>query len=76
MRITLWVLAALAALAAAYCVNQAVHYTWAATGALASDPDAQGKWAGRFFGFAFLLLSASVGLVLLALRAGKDRRPR
>lgn len=69
MRIALWIAAALALLFGGYCLDLAVQHSWAATAPLAPDPDLQGKWAGRFFGFAFLLLSSAVGLTVLAIRA-------
>lgn len=73
MRIILWIAATLALLAAAYLFNQALFHTWAASDPSTIDPNLHGKSAGRFFGFCFLLLSAGVGLIVMAVRAGKTR---
>jgi hypothetical protein len=73
MRITLWLAAALALLATAYFLDLAIHHAVLATAPSTLDAEADGKWAGRFFGFSFLLMSAAVGLIILAVRAGKRR---
>ncbi|HEX6975147.1 MAG TPA: hypothetical protein VF147_12155 [Vicinamibacterales bacterium] len=73
MRIMLWIAGALALVGAAYLFNLALFHTWAISAPSTADPGAEGKWAGRFFGFAFLLGASGVGLIVMAVRAGKGR---